>query len=82
MGLTIWQKYQVWRLRPGLLLARKLAEQEAWKHPNARHFGPEQNLMSFARSIGYRLTDADRHGKMDGLCLDATTPLAKARFAA
>lgn len=77
--MTLRQRYQVWRLRPGLVFARKLAEQEAWKHPNARHLGPEQNLMEFARSIGYRLTDADQHGKIDGLCLDVTTPLAKTR---
>ena len=77
--MTLWQRYQIWRLRPGLNFARRLAEQEAWKHPNARMLGPEQNLMSFARSIGYRLTEADQHGKIDGLCLDATTPLAKLR---
>lgn len=77
--MTLWQRYQVWRLRPGLAFARKLAEQQAWKHPNANMLGPEMNLMSLAREIGYRLTDADQHGKIDGRCLDATMPLARIR---
>lgn len=80
--MTLWQRYQIWRLRPGLVFARKLAEQQAWKHPSANMLGPEMNLMSLAREIGYRLTDADQHGKIDGLCLDATTPLARLRAAA
>jgi hypothetical protein len=79
MKVTIRQRVQLWRLRPGLVLARKLAEQQAWKHQNAPMLGPENNLMRFSRSIGYALLDADQHGKIDGLCLDAVTPIAKTR---
>lgn len=77
--MTLKQRYDLWRIRPGLLFAAKLAEQQAWKHPNANMLGPEANLMAFARSVGYRLADADDRGKIDGLCLDATTPLARLR---
>lgn len=77
--MTLRERFQLWRIRPGLVFARKLAEQQAWKHPNANMMGPEANLMCFAREIGYRLTDADDRGKIEGLCLDATTPLARLR---
>lgn len=75
--MTLWQRYQIWRHRPGMLLAAKLAEQQAWKHPNAGLMGAEQNLMVFCRSLYTRVVEADQHGDISGYCLDATTPLAK-----
>lgn len=77
--MTLWQRYQVWRHRPGMILAAKLAEQQAWKHLNANMLGPEQNLMGFCNSLYSRVATAEQHGDVSGLCLDATTPLAKIR---
>lgn len=68
--MNLWQRFQAWRLRPGLEFAARLAEQQAWKHPSAGLLGPEMNLMSFVGFIKYRL-------QTDELYLDATTSSAR-----
>lgn len=74
--MMFWQYFQIWRLRPGMLLAAKLAEQAAWSHPNAGNLGPEQNLMRLSQRLTGALLDADE-GNIQGLCLSPITPLAK-----
>jgi len=77
--MTLKQRYRAWRLRPGMLLAAKLAEQEAWKHPHVGLLGAEQNLMRFCYSLHNRVAEADQHGDFSGYCLDTTQSIARTK---
>lgn len=72
MGLI--DRFLIWRLRPGILFAAKLAEQTAWQHRNASMLGPESNLMELSLSLQGRLLNAEE-GQPQGLYLDPVTRL-------
>lgn len=72
--LSLRQRFQIWRLRPGVLFASKLAEQQAWGHRNAAQLGPEQNLLMFSHGLIGRLLDAEE-GDTCGLSLSPVTSM-------
>lgn len=74
--MHIVDRFRVWRLRPGIMFAAKLAEQTAWQHQNASMLGPEANLLKLSLSLQGRLLSAEE-GKPDGLHLDPVTRLPK-----
>lgn len=74
MGLI--DRFRIWRLRPGILCAAKLAEQAAWTHRSTSMLGPENNLMKFSVELHMRLLAAEE-GKPDGFYLDPVTHMPK-----
>jgi hypothetical protein len=72
--MTLWQRFQVWRLRPGIRFAARLAAQQASRTQNSWALGPEQNLMRFSNSLHVRLDNA-LVGDVSGLYLDAVKPV-------
>lgn len=71
-------RWKISRLRPGIIFAAKLAEQQAWKHENVPMLGPERNLIGFSMSLHDRLLRAEE-GDKTGLYLDSVTRLPRRR---
>ena len=71
--MKLRHRFQLWRHRPGLILAARLIEQQAWSHQHAGELGPEVRLMNVSESIRDRLRAAEQ-GDITGLCLNATSP--------
>jgi hypothetical protein len=72
--MNLIDRYRIWRLRPGILFAAKLAERKAWGHKNANMLGPEMNLCSFSHALHMRLMAAEE-GDTKQLCIDPVVPL-------
>ena len=77
--MRLLERWNLWRVRPGIKLAARLAEQAAWSHKSSSRLGPEQNLMLFSQRLHGSLIDAD-NGDIRGLCLSPMTPLEIARM--
>ena len=72
--MTLRERFMIWRLKPGILFAAKLAEHKAWGHKNASMLGPEMNLCSFSHTLHMRLMAAEE-GDTKQLFIDPVVPM-------
>ena len=63
MWIKLQNAWYLWRVRPGLELAARWAEQEAYNHPAARLLGPEMNLLRFSNTLKNAAKIIDRRLK-------------------